>query len=546
MPTRTDNRDLLLRKGFFPEVLPPCFDSRPLSAALGAIATDVTRNRFNLRVAEYIRYSGTKHDGHRRAYGTVHPIPHLSACQFVSDRWRTFSSKFKRSRLALEQLRLGEDHEDRAIVVPTLSELTGRMSSKLRFSPFVLKTDIAQFFPSIYTHVLSWVAHGREQSKNDRSRESNTSPFNGLDWHVQQCQSGQTRGLIVGPDVFRILAEFISCHIDLELFKRARRQIVGGVRHVDDFYIGVRNEVDASVVLSHLRDVLQSYELQINDSKTRVLSGLAAFDDVWAQELRAIPLRPSGKAYPFAIEKAHEIAQSLQSQSPIKLILRRLDRKRCYQDADWEPLEPRLQRIVWHYGHCTDYVCLLLAKRYAIGESVDSEGWSETISALIKRHCAFGHHHEIAWLLWAALVCELPLKASLIEQIAHIKNGHLWAMIIGAFQLGKIRKRPSLRLGSKLATESPDWLHNLVGRSSGYSKAHFSGAFAAEFEHLAEGAIQVINFDEHIQAMANRHVAAISSSKYGYDSESDEDDDELDATFDFGSYDEGEYEQPNL
>lgn len=531
MVEQTAIRDLLLNKGFFPEVLPPCFDSQNLSESFEGKIQQIDERKFHNRSADYIRYSGTKHDGHRRAYGTVNPVPYFNACQFISENWTTFETKFDSSQLSLNKVRLGRDTEDRAIVVPTMSELTEKMSSQLRFSPYILKTDIAQFFPSIYTHAVSWVAHGREVAKANRNHNSTIAKFNSFDWFSQQCQGGQTRGVTVGPDSFRILAEFISCEIDNKLLERTGNAIIGGVRHVDDFYLGVRSEVDASVVLSHLREILQTYELRINDTKTKVLSGLEAFDDLWAQELRAISFDswPSAKySYSYAIDKAHEVAKSVRSQSPIKLILRRLDREKCYRSSSWESIEAMLQRILWHYEHCTDYVCLLLTKRFAIQQSYDQQGWSETVSLSITRHLTFNQQHEVAWLLWTALVCNLRLDEDLISKISTTQNSHLLAMIIAAYQEGKLDRKPQIRLGSNLSTSDSTWLHNLVGRSTGYSKAKFSGAFADEFEHLATKKVELINFDKHIESVAKFNKAAISSSKYGYDAQDDTNEEDFD------------------
>ena len=525
MTKPTAIRDILLNKGFFPEVLPPCFDSQNLSASFRGQIKQVDERKFHKqRSADYIRYSGTKHDGHRRAYGTVNPIPYFNVCQFISKNWTIFENKFESSQLSLNKVRLGRDTEDRAIIVPPMSELAERMSSQLRFSPYILKTDIAQFFPSIYTHTVSWVAHGREVAKANRKHNSTVAKFNAFDCFAQQCQSGQTRGVTVGPDSFRILAEFISCEIDDQLLKRTGDVIVGGVRHVDDFYLGVRSEVDASVVLSHLRDILQTYELRVNDTKTKVFSGLESFDDLWAQELRAISFNSgfgNNYSYSYAIDKAHEVAKLVRSQSPIKLILRRLDTEKCYRSSSWESIEAVLQRILWHYEHCTDYVCLLLTKRFAIQKAYDQTGWSETVSLLISRHLTFNHHHEVAWLFWTALVCDLRIEEDLISKLSKTKNSHLLAMIIAAYQEGKLERKPQIKLGSNLSTSDSNWLHNLVGRSSGYSKAKFSGVFADEFEYLAEKKVELINFDKHMKSVAEVGRAAISSSKYGYDAQDD-------------------------
>lgn len=84
--------------------------------------------------------------------------------------------------------------EDRAIKVPSLSELSKHASKNLRYAPFILKADIAQCFPSLYTHSIAWAAHGIEQSKADTNKNSSVNTFNALDFFIRNGQKGNTRG----------------------------------------------------------------------------------------------------------------------------------------------------------------------------------------------------------------------------------------------------------------------------------------------------------------------------------------------------------------
>lgn len=520
-----DIRNSLLGKGYFPEILPPCFDSQDLNRCFKGMLKSLKSSQFNKkRDSNYIRYSGTKHDGSRRLYGTVNPICYFYVCDFISDNWPVFETKFKSSPYNMENIRLGDKDEDRAVIVPTMSELSEKMSNKISYSPYILKTDIAQFFPSIYTHSLSWAAHGLAASKSDRAADSKVVIFNQLDHFMQNCQSGQTRGIVVGPDAFRLVAEFISCEIDKLLELREKDRIIGAVRHVDDFYLGVLNEINATVVLSQLRDVLQNYELQINDSKTKILSSLEQIDDMWAQDLRKLGLNAyKVESLLYALDKAQDLSRQAGSQSPLKLILRRFDKAKCYKFDAWNSVEPKLQRILYHHSHCANYICLLLAKRFAIKKAIDIKGWGDVISILLRRHITFNHHHEICWLLWTAFVCKIELDATLIEELSGVENGHVKSLLIAGYQKKLTKHKPKISLGIKLSSTDENWLANLVARSTGYSRAPFSGAFLSEFEILAKKKVKLINFETHMKTVASSDVSAISSSKYGYDDEGEED-----------------------
>lgn len=164
--------------------------------------------------------------------------------------------------------KLMEETDDRAVKVPSLSELSKHTSKNLRYAPFILKADIAQCFPSIYTHSIVWAAYGVDQAKRDISRKSATTYFNALDFFVHSGQRGNTRGVLIGPDAYRLIAEFVLAKIDEQLHQQVGSLIVGAVRHVDDYYIGLRTEHDAQSVLSRLREVLAGFELNLNDNKT--------------------------------------------------------------------------------------------------------------------------------------------------------------------------------------------------------------------------------------------------------------------------------------
>lgn len=520
-------RNALLAKGFFPEVLPPCFDSTDLPRAIRGIIGKIREKKFHKkRHTSYIRYSGTKHDGNRRPYATPNPIPYFNVCEFIASRWNTFKRSFESNSFCISEPRVGAESEDRAIVISPLSELSEGMSKKIKYSPFILKTDIAQFFPSVYTHSIPWAAHGIESAKLDQEKNSKAVTFNALDWACQQCQDAQTRGILIGPDAFRIIAEFIMSKIDAQLRNKGSGNIIGAARHVDDYYIGVKSEVDAAIALSSLRDILQGYELHINDSKTKVINGLEPADDLWPQEIRNIEIfsfTQSPKIHEL-IDKAYDLSKKISSQSPMKLALRRLDNIKVYNNDTWNSIEPKLQRATHHFSHCIDYICLLLAKRVAVAKEIDQYGWTEVITILISRNVKLGYHHEVAWLLWSAFVCNLPISKDVIIEAANMKNSHIRAMLIAGYKSGFCNTDPMIKLGNGLSTTRDDWLENLVARATGYSKSHFSGNLNNEFEHLASKKVILIDFKKHMDEISKNNVVAISRSKYGYD-DVDEDDD---------------------
>lgn len=529
------NRYSLTKKGLFPETLPPCFVSDDFQRAMRGIVKDVDEKRFRKRSADYVRYSGTKHDGSRRFYGTPHPIAYHYVSTFIHAHWKKFQRQFEMSAYSVSSPKVLSENSDRAIQVTSLSEVASLAQKRLKYAPFILKTDIAQFFPSIYTHSISWAAHGVAASKADIRPNSPNLPFNHLDFFVRNCQSSQTRGVLVGPDGFRLIAEFVATSIDNELNDAVGDHIVGAVRHVDDFYVGLKSEADALIVLSRFREVLQRYELQINDAKTKIFGSLEPINDLWAQELRRA--NPGGyyssENLLFFLDKALQLSSELKTASPIKIALRNLDQMHVYRSLNWSAIEGYLQRICYHYPRCIDYIALLVVKRCAIGEIIDEEGWLATCSYLIERHIAFNHHHEILWLVWLMLACKLPLTEPMVGALCKTSNAHILSLVAFAHTDGRMVRKPPIKFATKLSSSDSSWLLNLVARSCDFCRAAFSGDYASGFEHLAGRKLKLIDIESYVESLSVASTRAISRTRYGYDDDEREaaNDDEEDVDF---------------
>lgn len=92
-----------------------------------------------------------------------------------------------------------------------------------------LKTDIAKFYPSIYTHSVPWVTFGGKDKYKRNRALNNTDPLkvsniygDDIDDRLMWCQNQQTMGIPIGPDTSFIIAEVIACHIDKHLEKKTK------------------------------------------------------------------------------------------------------------------------------------------------------------------------------------------------------------------------------------------------------------------------------------------------------------------------------------
>ncbi|EED2043121.1 RNA-directed DNA polymerase, partial [Listeria innocua] len=88
---------------------------------------------------------------------------------------------------------------------------------------FFLKLDIQQFFPSIYTHSLSWALFGDKSVAKKYKGNLYKSAFpNASDMIAQIINFNETHGLIIGPEFSRIIAELLLTRVDIDLHARLR------------------------------------------------------------------------------------------------------------------------------------------------------------------------------------------------------------------------------------------------------------------------------------------------------------------------------------
>lgn len=130
-----------------------------------------------------------------------------------------------------------------------------------------LYTDLANFFPTLYTHSIPWMIIGKWESK--KSFSSNRSSFeNRLDKLIQVSQFGETHGLPTGSMISRIIAELYMCYFDKKMADYGFLYS----RYVDDFIFSFNKEEQQHDFLEKFNLICREHNLNINSEKTTVLS----------------------------------------------------------------------------------------------------------------------------------------------------------------------------------------------------------------------------------------------------------------------------------
>ena len=283
----------LVDYGLFAEKLPPYFTSEGLS---GHVPKDLlgitTENKkttleklLKNKIHDYIRYESLGNVKVLRPMGVPHPESHVIQCLALKRHWEEIrehcaipenpaSRVFVRSLRDKQVFQMNYQARDRS--KNEEADICNRMGAH-----FLVRTDISNCFPSIYTHSIPWALHGRDRAKRDRKV---TLPGNLLDRTTQGTRDGQTNGIIIGPHTSNVISEIILTRIDHEMNQMGYQQFT---RHIDDYKFPAKTYKQAEDFIRDIGMQLREYELVLNERKTEILSLPLPIRENWIRELNS-------------------------------------------------------------------------------------------------------------------------------------------------------------------------------------------------------------------------------------------------------------------
>lgn len=199
-----------------------------------------------------IELSIYKNEDERRIYKLPNFYSYISLCEnlvknkdtyieILSSSEKSLSNKFYSSSFLKGKIRKEEN----------------RIGKK-----YIFKTDIQNFFPSIYTHSIPWVLVGKLEAKKNKGKPNEY--YNQLDSFIQRCQRGETHGIPTGSFVSRLIAEIYLCKLDKNMEKYSY------VRYVDDFEFAYNDESEKVEFYKDLTKELNSLNLKVKVEKNQV------------------------------------------------------------------------------------------------------------------------------------------------------------------------------------------------------------------------------------------------------------------------------------
>jgi hypothetical protein len=146
----------LIHRGYFPRELPPPFTTALFAQFAGAVDTDGAAAP---RLTECVRHNLARAGGQRRAQKIPNPENFLDLALLLEDVWPELEDHFGLGDLSISRPTVSS--AGRAIAPEyRLGEAPRFRAQHWSTGRFVLKADITQFYPSLYTHGIPWALHG--------------------------------------------------------------------------------------------------------------------------------------------------------------------------------------------------------------------------------------------------------------------------------------------------------------------------------------------------------------------------------------------------
>jgi hypothetical protein len=263
-------------------------------------------------------------------------------CNIIEKNWTEIEKHIQRSPISISRpvipiQRSKKDSRSFDQVKHTINIEQKKALISTEFS-FALKTDISRYYPTLYTHSISWALHGKEDAK--KKRRPSDLWGNELDQAVRGTKDGQTLGIPIGPDTSLIIAEILATTIDLKLEQRIGK--LTGLRIIDDYLLFFKEKQQCEKALEELTDLFKEYELEMNPIKIQVLELPYVLEPVWKPELRQFHFRiPENPLNKYSMQRsdlinyfsrANDYCIQFSDDYILKYSIRRIHNLPVYED----------------------------------------------------------------------------------------------------------------------------------------------------------------------------------------------------------------------
>ena len=459
----------LLSRGYFPKELPPPFTTRDYGSKIGtssatALTAAFTTNQpYKSALSKHVLLrSGTL----SRQLGIPNPVHFYRLANHVVARWGDLEALATASPFSASKPRVSVDVNKRALEPSvSLSDTVSMRAECRRTARYLVKADVAKFYPSIYTHAIPWAVLTKTIAKAMFNANNLSSEWSSrLDRFARNANSQQTVGVPIGPDTSLLFAELILSRIDRRLKEKCK--FLKGHRFIDDYELVTDSLSNAEKTLSVLKSLLSEYELELNGKKTKIITLPDELDSDWVSKLRVFNFRSrtvNNQKYDLIeyFNLVFDFHRSNPNENVIKYGVGRLHSVSILDD-NFKLLEDLLAQCVLTEPACVRQVWSLLHRCRSAGSKSRKSLWGKTLNKVLVHQAPLNHSNVCAWTIWVMKELGIKIQATAQNSIANTNDCAtglmgLWMVEEGLADSARLKSLET-RFSSAQNLFGPNWL----------------------------------------------------------------------------------------
>ncbi|QNI31212.1 RNA-directed DNA polymerase [Alloacidobacterium dinghuense] len=412
-----------MTRGYFPGRVIPPVNSLGLGTALTdmlnyvrPIASKMVQKKANKLRSRCVTHSIPKRKHLRRTLSIPNPFHQCMLSDEIATNWLELEEFCSKSPFSLSAPILDSTRSiDRKTPLNIQPQFRAHRSVGRRY---LLKTDIARFYPSIYTHSIPWALHGKPAARKDTQYQL---LGNRLDLWTRETQDKQTGRIPIGPDSSFLIGEIVGTALDLEL--KDRLPALRGTRNIDDYYLYFDSVSDAETGLAALHSIARQFELEINDPKTEIVQLPDILEPSWKSELRNIVIRktpqPQATDLLNLFDRAFEHSKNFPTDNVLTYAARQVLSSDIFEE-NWELCEALLLKAAIAEPTMMS-VLELIYDNYA-SYHTSNDALASALYSICYYHAPLQQGNEVSWALWLARKLNVPIPKSVADAVAKLDD----------------------------------------------------------------------------------------------------------------------------
>lgn len=515
-----ENLDLknLIHRGYLPYELIPAISTKDYAEKIEEISNKIQSFKGE-KSSKYCTYTIPKVKHVRRLLAIPNPYHQLKLSQLLVSNWDNIkqyinSSPISFSKPIVNKLTVNSSREERTFSREiNLSEISKKSILYSTDSRYLLKADISRFYPTIYTHIIPWALHSKEQAKQSihDKRLYKQLYGNKMDDFLRATQENQTIGIPIGPDTSLVISEIIGTAIDKALFDKLKENKINvkGFRFVDDFYLYFKTFNDAQYALSSLHSIMKEFELELSPEKTKIIELPTILEPEWVIELRMFQSKMMQNNNFFDDEilsyfsKSFDLMKEYPDEAVLKYALTEIADMKITEEQ-WEIYESLLLNAIVVEPSVLPIVTEIFLGYKKAKYPLDEKKIKETLFEIILYHSSFGHTHEISWALWLCKSLKIKIPVKIAKELSRIEDSIVALITLDLYHSGMIRNL-NTNIWESLVTKeslySTHWLLSYEAIRNGWINTEDGMQWLEEdkfFKLLVDNDIKFYNSEEQV------------------------------------------------